>query len=193
MKYFIALVLGLAGGYSNQSFAQQTNDRAKQIYGWHLMHLLKTNKSSVQMMDFFIQKNPDITTYPSLQEFAKFLIDEGADVNVQYHQSHTSLMLASRHGRLKIVEMLIEAGAIVDARGGLSDWTALLYASGNGHLEIVKLLIEAGADMNAQSDLGATALYLADRYDHEGVAQYLRSLGAECNTDIIFMLPVCWN
>lgn len=100
------------------------------------------------------------------------------------------LASASGRGFLKIVSILIDAGADVNAR----DWQgspALVAASAHGHVMVVRLLIDAGADMNAVS--GAkffddlfhyTALQVASKNGHYKVVQFLVGAGAEldlCN------------
>ena len=56
-------------------------------------------------------------------------------------------MAASEMGHIDIVNLLIEAGADVNAaREDYEGSTALKYASREGHTEIVNLLREAGAE-----------------------------------------------
>lgn len=53
-----------------------------------------------------------------------------------------SLMLATEHGHLEVIKLLIANGLHSDQD------SALKHASRNGHLEIVKVLIENGANVN---------------------------------------------
>ncbi|WP_257254281.1 ankyrin repeat domain-containing protein, partial [Endozoicomonas sp. SESOKO3] len=60
----------------------------------------------------------------------------------------TPLYLAAREGHTDIVQLLIEAGA--DLNAALPNGASPLFiAARKGHTDIVKLLIEAGAELNA--------------------------------------------
>lgn len=73
---------------------------------------------------------------------AKYLIENGADVDAKDGQGFTPLILATRHGSLVIVKLLVENGA--DVR--LSDRkfrSALWYAKNENKFKaIIKYLIE---------------------------------------------------
>merc|ERR1719166_293066 len=85
-----------------------------------------------------------------------------ADLNLRASQhGQTALMLAVSHGRLDMVELLLEAGADVNIRDEDGS-TALMCAAEHGHMEIVKLLMRH-PDINiapADND-GLTALSVA--------------------------------
>jgi hypothetical protein len=76
----------------------------------------------------------------------------------------TALQAAAGGGHRGTVEILLIAGADIDATGlSFLGRTALQAAAENGHGEIVRLLLEAGADVNALalSREGRTALQAA--------------------------------
>ena len=134
-------------------------------------------------------------------EVVKILLDYGASINAGYGgDNRTPLYEATQKGYLEIVHLLIEKGADVNKPsviGYLNDpteslYTPLMIASINGHLEVVKALVEAGADVNAQNRNEGTALYYADRYDHDDVHEYLEGQGAECVSDSTLFASVCW-
>ena len=85
-----------------------------------------------------------------------------------------------------IVELLLEAGADVNAKNGDS-FTALMLAIYNYNIESVRLLLEAKADTNAQqvrmSDEpgGTTALMIAVSQSSEEMVNMLLEAGAEVN------------
>ncbi|MBT5533613.1 acyltransferase family protein, partial [Candidatus Poribacteria bacterium] len=82
---------------------------------------------------------------------------DGADVDELHPQLEvTPLALAAVLGRVDVVDVLVRAGANVDARDG-NGATALHGAAFFGHAGVVRRLIEGGADPNAQTDAGATA------------------------------------
>ncbi|KAI9703722.1 MAG: hypothetical protein M1836_007492 [Candelina mexicana] len=83
-------------------------------------------------------------------------------------------------GLVEVTRLLIEAGADVDAQGGLYG-TALQAASGEGDNEIVQQLLDAGADVNAQGGLYGTALQAASREGDNEIVQQLLDAGADVN------------
>jgi uncharacterized protein len=89
---------------------------------------------------------------------AKLLVERGADLearstNTQFALDAAPLHSASAAGQLEVCEVLLDAGADVNAvqHGG---YTALLDAAANGNSELVALLIERGADRTARLDDG---------------------------------------
>ena len=65
-----------------------------------------------------------------------------AEVDNALEDGLTALMIASGRGHLKVVELLIDTGANVQAVKTGRVTTSLMFACLKGHLEVVKLLIE---------------------------------------------------
>ncbi|XP_046682252.1 KN motif and ankyrin repeat domain-containing protein 2-like isoform X2 [Homalodisca vitripennis] len=85
-----------------------------------------------------------------------------ADVNIRAKQhGQTALMLAVSHGRLDMVELLLQSGAdmnIQDEDGS----TALMCAAEHHHIEIVRLLLaQPDCDLSIRDYDGSTALNIA--------------------------------
>jgi ankyrin repeat protein len=72
----------------------------------------------------------------------------------------TALFAAAIHGRLDLMEALIEKDADVNARA-INRTTPLIAAVVRGHTAAVERLIAAGADVNAATQNGVTALIAA--------------------------------
>ena len=53
-------------------------------------------------------------------------------------------MMASMHGRVQVVRVLLDAGADKNSVG-INACTALMAASSQGHIEVVQVLLDAGA------------------------------------------------
>ncbi len=97
------------------------------------------------------------------------------DVNSRATQhGQTALMLAASHGRLDMVELLINsAGADVNVRDEDGS-TALMCAAEHGHMDIVKFLLQqAETNVLAKDNDGLTALAVAMEAGHRDVGVVL--------------------
>lgn len=108
------------------------------------------------------------------QTVAKILLARGADVNKpscnKLKASPIISAVANRH--LAITELLLEAGADVDASedGG---FTSLQIAAANGQAEMIKMLMNHGADRSIKNDAGKTAYEMAQEEGHKGIIELL--------------------
>jgi ankyrin repeat protein len=107
------------------------------------------------------------------EELVRVFTEAGVDMNLKCH-GETALEGASRSGHAKIVTMLLDAGAAVDA----GDSWALHYASAGGYEEVTRILIEAGAAVNLKL-FGETALDRASRFGHTKIVKMLLDAGAQ--------------
>ena len=80
---------------------------------------------------------------------------------------------AAMEGYLSIANLLLQAGATVDAvnNGG---WTALHSAAYAGKIQVVEALLNAGADKALKSSAGDTALDKAQKKNHPAIVKLLR-------------------
>jgi hypothetical protein len=117
------------------------------------------------------------------------LIDDGFNVNVYFDDDpndgiffkNTPLHIAAANGDQDIVELLIDAGADLNAvsSAGFQDHVVPLYeAAFNGHKDIVELLLDKGADINGQG----TALHAAVNQNHKDIVELLIQRGADVNS-----------
>ena len=90
----------------------------------------------------------------------------------------TPLMFASRKGKLKIAEYLVEMRALLDLRDG-NGKTALMLAAEKGEEEVAQFLAHRGADLEIMNNKGKTALMLAAERGHGALAQILAQRGAD--------------
>jgi ankyrin repeat protein len=127
-------------------------------------------------------------------------LDEGGDLATQDGSAHELLHVAAVHGRLEVVELLLERGASATEPND-RDVTPLHYAAlrvhfmfpeadrghrvhaacGAEHRAIAELLIERGADIHAPSQMWGTPLHAAARGGNYDVAELLVERGAEVN------------
>lgn len=110
-------------------------------------------------------------------EEAKELIINGADVNDRDYAGNTAIHEAALKGHTRIVELLIDSGAIIDIRSGPGDLdTPLIDAAANDHLDVVRLLLKRGADPRIFNAQGKTSMdsVQADKSNHIQIEKLLR-------------------
>ena len=99
------------------------------------------------------------------------------DVNQSCNSGFTSLHLGVLQTHSDVVEVLIDAGADVEAKNDVVGRTPLHCACEVGEREIVKMLLEAGADVCATDNKGVRCLALAAAYHgHTETVRYLVGL-----------------
>ncbi|KAF8944025.1 hypothetical protein BGZ47_004753 [Haplosporangium gracile] len=94
------------------------------------------------------------------------LLDNFRDwVDLEYHEDDgtTPLIYAACFGYTAVAFMLLDAGALIDARDR-SGWTALVWATNNKNEHMVRLLLEHGASTKAMTTKGRT---IADFLRHD--------------------------
>ena len=99
--------------------------------------------------------------------------------NFEDADGKTPLYVASCHGSLECVHLLIEAGAQIDQ--GMTDIgeTPLHAAAEEGHIEVVRFLVESGAKKDqGMTDDGETPLWVAAWKGHLEVVRFLVESGA---------------
>ena len=89
------------------------------------------------------------------------LLSEGAHINATDEYGLTPLMWAASSGHERVVGLLLENRADIEARSCYG--TALHNAAEGGYQGVVSLLLEGGADFNAEDEEGLTPLQVAVR------------------------------
>ena len=102
-------------------------------------------------------------------DLARKLVDRGADVN---KPGWAPLHYAATNGHLKIMELLLNENAHIDAASP-NGTTPLMMAAHYGSPAAVKLLLEAGADPTIRNQLGLTAIDFAYRANRTDAAEMI--------------------
>jgi ankyrin repeat protein len=111
------------------------------------------------------------------------LIKQGLDVNAAQPDGMTALHWAAQRGDAGGAQMLMYAGARVDAVTRNGNYTPLHLAARNGRAAAVKALLAAGADVNAVTTTGAvTALHFAASNGDPATVSALLDKGAPVDT-----------
>ena len=116
-------------------------------------------------------------------ELAKFLLANGADVNLHLQTGQFSaLAVAARSASVEMVELLIGAGAVIDQSA------AVMLAAELGRVDVVRCLIRHGADFNITKNRNrfvplhpedeGSALLKASAAGHVAVVELLLEKGA---------------
>ena len=115
-------------------------------------------------------------------EAVRALLRGGADVNAAQGDGMTALHWAARLGESELVEVLLYAGAKLDAGTRIGRYTPLHIAAREGRESVVRVLLDAGADPGVvTTNSGATPLHLAARSGDQEIVQLLIDHGAEVN------------
>ena len=85
-------------------------------------------------------------------EIAKFLIENGIDVNILNHTGLASLVRAVKKGNLEMVKLLCESGAELDT--STSENNPLFFAGSCHQEEIAQYLVDMGIDIYKTYHIG---------------------------------------
>ena len=90
-----------------------------------------------------------------------FLIDKGADVNLQDHVGYTALHHAVESRNFDAVSCLVHNGAGVNLFTSINKHTPLMLTCQSYNMDAVNFLLNKGADVNLQDRDGNSALHFA--------------------------------
>lgn len=107
----------------------------------------------------------------------QMLLEQGVNLDQAGKDFLTPLCLAVQIENIKIVRLLIEAGAQINS----GYYLPLVLATQIGQFEIVRFLIESGADINRQQGdpPSITTLHMAASYNRLKIVHCLLANGAE--------------
>ena len=112
-------------------------------------------------------------------ETVRSLLKQGVDVNAAQGDGMTALHWAAFTDNVEIAEMLIYAGANVEAGTRLNSIKPLFMAAQNGSRPLVETLLAGGADPNATMSTGTTPLMMAAASGSVEAVKALLDAGAE--------------
>ena len=131
-----------SGGFDGQKFVQAVRDRD----GNEAMELLRARGPTIlNARDDKGETGLIIAIARRDEEWAMFLLSEGADPNLAARDGDTPLIAAARAGYTDAAEKLLAYRVKVDAANRMGE-TALIAAVQQRQAPIVRLLLTAGAD-----------------------------------------------
>jgi serine/threonine-protein phosphatase 6 regulatory ankyrin repeat subunit B len=101
------------------------------------------------------------------------------NLDAQYEQFGTPLMLATAAQDQTVVRLLLDLGATPDPHHGPTLMTALHIAASNGASNIVETLLDAGASCDARDNQGWTPLMFSIQEKHLEITRLLLDAGSE--------------
>lgn len=148
---------------------------------------LYIEKNKSEIFDLFLEAGIDVNSTDDLgtpmlniavrndnEEFAKRLIELGADINaVSIDRGYTAVMDAVWRGNLELTKLLISKGADLNTinKEGQNN---LVLAVGADKDKIVKLLVENGANPDIKDQMGMSAYGYATLFRKEKIIEILK-------------------
>lgn len=114
------------------------------------------------------------------EEFAKLLIENGANLNYKDEKGVSTLLQASHRGLTDIVKLILDRAdsSLALDESNEDGINSLIAASSEGHSDIVRILVSAKANINAADKDFTTSLMASAVRGHSEIVKMLISAGA---------------
>lgn len=194
------LLMAAASG-SNYELVKFFVDKGLEVnatdkYGNTVVHYLVQHNpaNGPKIIDFLVNKGANhnqknfrgqsplmLAARDSSLELTRWFINSGDSVNNRDEDGNTALHYACfgvpHSGENRIVSVLVEAGALADARDNMGR-TPLMLACNSSDISAARFLLSHGANVNSQSDSGWTSLMYAARWGQMELIELLIRNGA---------------
>ena len=112
-------------------------------------------------------------------DMAKYLVENGADVNDRDDYEYLPIHYAAMSGNLELIKYLIDKGAALYAKGYGGASVLHIAMSSDPDPAVFKYLISMGCDVNARDDYGSSVLHWAVQYGNVDLIKFLVAKGAD--------------
>jgi ankyrin repeat protein len=176
-----------------------------------LVRVLLDNGVNIERESYYLKGNTPLmvvcgkrqegVTPPAFIETVRLLLMRGANKEVRLGNGYTPLIKACSYNNVEIANILIEAGANIDATTRALSYTCMHIAAYTNNINIIRLLASKGMDVNIQTQpppgqpidpsytFGDTALHMVctqgitsvNLSDSIETARVLLELGADLN------------
>ena len=119
-----------------------------------------------------------------LTEIQKLISQSPELVNQTDSRGFTPLIMATYFGRLDVAQILIDAGADLDAQDASGN-TALMGVCFKGDVTLVNLLIDAGANLDISNNEGSTAASYTIAFAKLDILSLLIEKGADVSDPML--------
>ena len=114
-----------------------------------------------------------MAAYNGHSEIVKFLLEHDATVDCRDNEGKTPLIHACTGPFAKTVEILLDAGAQLNATESTESFTPLMMAAGLGQIEVVKVLLARNADKSILDQDNDLAIDHARNSGHTEIVKLL--------------------
>ena len=124
-----------------------------------------------------------IATMENHVEVMKYLLQKGADISLTTGspKRRSALHIASEHGSIAAIELLLSGGLSVDLRDGEGN-TPLVCAAACGQIEAVNCLLNHGADPSLKGKDGWSLLHFAAQSGNVIIIETMLSKGLDIDS-----------
>lgn len=180
LDVFIPFTMQLAASGDNIEAVKSAFDSCMASNEWQAISKVTAKKATASMWNgastwlYCATKENDVGV-------VRDLIANNADVNRLNHEGLTNLCLAADRGYLELVQVFLNAHALVN-KVSRTRVTPLLMAAQNNRLAVVTCLLKAGAETEiARKEDEVTSLMMALFLNHIEVGRELLKFGANPN------------
>lgn len=144
------------------------------VFGFLSMQSCNSSNGNNKMVNSASQQQSNLLKAVSERDIdlVKEILSSKSNLEIKDKNGRTALMIAAYNHDNKIAELLVAAGADVNAQDNMQN-SPFLYAGAKGNVPLLKMGLENGASFNLYNRYGGTALIPAAEKGHLEVVKIL--------------------